>query len=83
MFLRILIFLIIFFYLLKLIGQIFLPLFITRRMQKMEKDKDKAYHDFIYKKKKEEGKVTIDRKIKNRDNLDKKTGEYVDYEEIE
>lgn len=82
MLLKILVFLIIIYYLFKLIGQIFLPIFMTNRIQKMEEEKQNAYRDYINRKKKEEGKVTVEGKSNSshRQNLDK--GEYIDFEEI-
>jgi hypothetical protein len=82
MFLKVIVFLIIIYWVLKLVGQIFLPLFITHRLQKMETDKQKAYRDYIARKKKEEGKVTIDGKTKNLNSKDSNNGEYVDFEEV-
>lgn len=82
MFLKVLIFLIVIYWVFKLIGQIFLPLFITHRLKKMEEDKQKAYREYISRKKKEEGKVTIDRNTKNLNKKDTNNGEYVDFEEV-
>ncbi len=81
MLLKVIIFLIVFYYLMKIIGRIFLPLFIANRVQKMEQNKKKAYSDYINKKKKEEGKVTIDGNYKTSSTYSNK-GDYVDFEEI-
>lgn len=82
MFLRILIFLIIIYYLLKLLGQVFLPIFMTNRIQKMEQKKQKDYRDYINRKKKEEGKVTVEKNASTTGHTNSNEGEYVDFEEI-
>lgn len=82
MLLKILVFLIIIYYLFKLIGQIFLPIFMTNRIQKMEEEKQNAYRDYINRKKKEEGKVTVEGKPNTPNNQNLEKGEYIDFEEI-
>lgn len=79
---RVILFLIIIYYVLKLIGKIFLPIFLTHRIQKMEEEKQKAYRDYIARKKKEEGKITVDGKSNIHENRNLDKGEYVDFEEI-
>jgi hypothetical protein len=82
MILKILVFLVIIYYLLKLVGQVFLPIFMTNRIQKMEEEKQKAYRDFINRKRKEEGKVTVDGKTKAKGHINPNEGEYIDFEEV-
>lgn len=48
----------------------------------MEEEKQKAYRDYIARKKKEEGKITVDGKSNIHENRNLDKGEYVDFEEI-
>ncbi|MDG5799353.1 DUF4834 family protein [Marinilabiliaceae bacterium ANBcel2] len=92
MFFRVLIFLILFYYLFKIIGRIFLPLFISHRINKKQREQQRVYKDYIRKKKGEEGEVVItyeepvnNRKQKQKSkssNSDNSAGEYVDFEEV-
>lgn len=82
MILKILVFLVIIYYLLKLVGQVFLPIFMTNRIQKMEEEKQKAYRDLINRKRKEEGKVTVEGKNKTKGHINPTEGEYIDFEEV-
>lgn len=79
---KVILYLIIIYYILKLIGRIFLPIFVTNRIRKMEEDKQKAYKEYINQKKRNEGKVTIDRVPEKSGKHNGNDGEYVDYEEI-
>ena len=81
-FLRIILFCIIFYYILKTIGRFFLPFFISSKIQKAEKEKRKARADYISRKKSEEGKVTIENLKNSKKDTNYSQGEYIDYEEI-
>jgi len=70
------------FVLFKLLGRVILPLYIRRRIRKTEVAREKAYHDYINRQKRDEGKVTIDNFSKTRGRGIKKEGEYVDFEEV-
>lgn len=82
MLLKIVVFLIILYYLLKIVGQVFLPVFMTNRIRKMEEEKQKAYRDYINQKKKQEGKVTVEVKNTPKGHINPNEGEYVDFEEV-
>jgi len=80
-FLRVLLLIIVIFYAFKLLGKLLFPYFISKKINNEENRKRKAWDDFLFRKKSEEGKVTVDyngNKNKKRNN----DGEYVDYEEI-
>ena len=76
---RILIFLVIIYYAIKLISE----LFVSNRISNAERRRKKAYNDYLNRKKAEEGKVTFDYDDNNkRKKRYTDEGEYVDYEEI-
>lgn len=80
---KIILFLIIFYYLFKIVVRVFLPIFIRNRVQKMASAKENAYKDYVNKQKQNEGKVFVthnpSEKRSTQSDLD---GEYVDYEEV-
>jgi len=80
-FLKIILLILIIFYAFKLLGNLLFPYIISKKINNDEHRKRKAWDDFLFRKKSEEGKVTVDfngNKNKKRNN----DGEYVDYEEI-
>ncbi len=81
---KIILFFIIFYYLFKIVVRVFLPIFVSNRVQKMASEKEKAYKEYARKQKQNEGKVFVthnpsERKSSSKTDLD---GEYVDYEEL-
>ena len=80
--LRLILFLIIIFYLFHLIGKILFPLFVSNKINNAQKRRQKEYEDYINHKKAEEGKVNFEYDNENRKRRNKDEGEYVDYEEI-
>lgn len=82
--LRIILIIIIIYYLFKLIGRYLFPYLLKNQVEKMKKKQEQAQKDYMNQRKEQEGKVTIDYNSKK--NQQKKdtdqTGEYVDYEEI-
>lgn len=81
---KIILFLIIFYYLFKIVVRVFLPIFISNRVQKMASEKENAYKEYVKKQKQNEGKVFVthnpsDNKSAPKSDLD---GDYVDYEEV-
>ena len=81
---KIILFLIIFYYLFKIVARVFLPIFISNRVQKMASEKENAYKEYVQKQKQNEGKVFVthnpsDKKSPSKGDLD---GEYVDFEEV-
>ena len=75
-------FLLIFYYLFKLIGQLLMPFLIKRGFAKMQQRQQQAANSF-HQKSKEEGKVTVQvNKTKTRHNITHTDDEYVDYEEV-
>ncbi|ASB49091.1 DUF4834 family protein [Alkalitalea saponilacus] len=87
---KVLLFLIIIYYVFKIVGRIFLPIFMTSRIRKMEEQKEKAYREYLKQKKRNEGKVTVDQVPHQKKQQPRKTrpfnndssGEYVDFEEV-
>ncbi|MCW3807779.1 DUF4834 family protein [Plebeiibacterium marinum] len=80
-FLRTVLLIAIFYYLVKFIGRILLPMFIANRVNKMNNPhvKQKQYAE---KMKQQEGKVTIQNGKSNKKMTTDDMGEYVDYEEV-
>lgn len=79
--LRIILLLIIIYYVLKLIGRLIFPYVFTRKINKNEQQRQKSWDDFLFRKKYEEGNVTVDYNSKNKKSRNK-DGEYIDYEEV-
>ena len=84
MLLRVIIFSILIYYLLRLVFRYLLPFFISGQVRKMQNKQEKARKDFINQSKKEEGKVTIEYPSGSSNASQNKgpKGEYVDFEEI-
>lgn len=81
---KIILFLIIFYYLFKIVVRVFLPIFIRNRVQNMASHKENAYKEYVHKQKQNEGKVFVthnpsEKRSSTQSDLD---GEYVDYEEV-
>lgn len=74
-------FLITFYYIFKFIGRILLPLFISRRVNKMTNNQ-KRQSEFRNQKRRDEGKVTIQKGNKAKKITSSDLGEYVNYEEV-
>ena len=90
MLLKLIVFFIIGYYIFKLAFRFLLPLFVSRQARKMQDKQEKAQHDFVNRRRSEEGNVTIEydpsQKKNNRGHQKKddpgQDGEYVDFEEI-
>ena len=81
LFLKFLLILLVIYYGFKLIGRFLFPSFFSNNVNNDEKRRQKAWDDYLFRKKSEEGQVTVDyNKDKNKSR--NKEGEYVDYEEI-
>ncbi|MFO8000880.1 MAG: DUF4834 family protein [Marinilabilia sp.] len=88
MLLKLIVFLVIGYYVFKVAFRFLLPLFINQQAKKMHQQQEKAHRDSRNKRKEREGKVTIEynnaSSAKKRSNTkDNQEGEYVDFEEIE
>ncbi|MBZ4676882.1 MAG: hypothetical protein JG782_1502 [Anaerophaga sp.] len=81
---RVIIYTILIYYVFKLVFRYLMPLFISKQARKMQKRQENAHEEYINRKKKEEGKVTVeyDPEKQKRNDKDSHGGEYVDYEEI-
>ena len=86
MLLKVIIYTILIYYVFKLVFRYLMPLFISKQARKMQKRQENAHEEYISRKKKEEGKVTVEYnpETQNKSKNDRNThgGEYVDYEEI-
>ncbi|TLX73079.1 DUF4834 family protein [Labilibacter sediminis] len=74
-------FLVIFYYLFKFIGRVFLPIFINNRVKKMH-EQQFGQTQQNYRQQQEEGKVTIQKKVKTNKAATSDIGEYTDFEEV-
>ncbi len=79
--LRTIFFIIIFYYIFKLIGRYILPYFLASKINKMTSAQQQK-NDFINQQKKQEGKVTIQQSHPHEKKTSSDLGEYVDFEEI-
>ncbi len=74
-------FIIIFYYIFKFIARVVLPLFIANRVNHM-RNQGNNLNDYANQKKKEEGKVTIQKGKPSQKITTEDMGEYVSYEEV-
>jgi predicted membrane protein len=81
-FLRVLLVLVIVYYLFKFLIRIFLPLFLTHRIKKMAEEKERAQKDFVERQKRDAGKVTVNYIPPKEGNKETSDGEYIDFEEV-
>ena len=75
-------FLLIFYYLFKVIGQLLMPFLIKRGFAKMQQRQQQAANSFHQKAREEEGKVTVQVNRNKHSNSTNPDGEYVDFEEV-
>lgn len=77
-------YIIIFYYLFKLIGRIVLPLIVKKGFERMQQQQHNAASAFRDQARQQEGKVTVHKSSDQRKgrNMDDNEGEYVDYEEV-
>ncbi len=80
-FLRTLFFIIIFYYIFKLIGRYIFPYFLAKKINKMTSGQQQK-KDFINQQKRQEGKVTIQQSHPHEKKTPSDLGDYVDFEEI-
>ncbi len=80
--LRTIVFIVLIYYVLKIIGRYALPFFIKRFMGKMEDKMKQQQQGFEKKEEVNIGETVIDKKPKN-NTSNKNVGEYIDYEEVE
>ncbi len=81
-FLRILLFIALGYYLLKILSRILSPLINNYIKRSVQKEFSKGYNNQYNKKKYKEGETSIDKQPK-RPKSSKKVGEYIDFEEID
>ncbi len=75
-------FLLVFYYLFKIIGQLFMPFLIKRGFAKMQQRQQQAANHYQEKARQEEGKVTVQVNRNKPSGSTGTEGEYVDYEEV-
>jgi len=80
-FLRTILFIVIFYYLFKLIGRVILPRILNMAVNKMNQA-HRQRDEYIHQQKKQEGKVTIQKTEKKDKKVSSDLGEYIDYEEV-
>ncbi len=78
---RTIFFLIIFYYLFKFIGKLVAPYLLAKGMEKMKNQQHKQ-QNFRESKKREEGKITIQKKQETTKKTSSDLGDYVEYEEV-
>ncbi|SMO61776.1 protein of unknown function [Saccharicrinis carchari] len=74
-------FILVFYYLFRFIARVIVPFLLGRQMNKMN-NHYKREQSFKTQKKREEGKVTIQKKHKSPKKVSPDVGEYIDYEEV-
>ncbi|TAJ13830.1 DUF4834 family protein [Marinilabiliaceae bacterium JC017] len=83
---RTILFLVIFYYLFKILGRLALPFLVKKGAQRMQNQQQQAYQQYRQQQKQQEGKVTIQQEPKNSSTQSAKAknseGEYVDFEEV-
>ena len=83
-FIRTVFFVILFYYLFKIIGRFVLPLLLKKGVENMQKKQQEQFRRYQEQARQKEGEVTIkqNQKHKSSGNNIKEEGEYVDFEEI-
>jgi len=85
MFLKIIAFLIIFYYIFKVIGRFLFPFLIKKGVENMQKKQEQEFKRYHEEAVKREGEVRVETKRTSQKStkLDDTEGEYVDFEEVE
>jgi hypothetical protein len=80
-FFTVILYIIIFYYLFKWLGKIVFPFLFANRIKSADRKRKRAWDEYIYKQKSQEGKVTFNYNKEKSNRI--KEGEYVDFEEIQ
>nr|WP_319400800.1 DUF4834 family protein [uncultured Carboxylicivirga sp.] len=81
---RTIFYIVVFYYIFKLIGQLVMPFFLKKGVERMQRQQQQATNGYREEASRNEGKVTIQKntETKHETHIDDNEGEYVDFEEV-